>query len=245
MVSDTAASPPARRRRGGGENGSIYDAIREAILTGRYSPGERLVESRLAEEFGVSRTRIRDGLARLEAERLVSPAGNRGLIVTQPSSRDMEESYALRLLLEGFAARTAASTITTGELEQLHEIQRQMMEAEQAGRGAKGHERLELVRRVTELNTQFHRLIQQAARNGRLEQILRSVVDVPLMFRSFYWYSDRELAEAAQDHAEILTAIEAGDGNRADELMKRHITRGLNTLRREIARAQQALGADE
>jgi DNA-binding GntR family transcriptional regulator len=243
-LTETEAGAPRRRKRSAGENGSIYDAIREAILAGRYAPGERLVESRLADEFGVSRTRIRDGLARLEAERLVSPAGNRGLVVTQPSSRDMEESYALRLLLEGFAARTAASTITTGELEQLHDVHQQMLDAEEAGRGAAGHDRLELIRHVTELNTQFHRLIQQAARNSRLEQTLRGVVDVPLMFRSFYWYSDRELSEAAQDHADILQAIEASDGERADELMKRHITRGLNTLRREISRANTAASTD-
>src|SRR6266508_956265 len=114
-----------------GETGSIYDSIREGILSGRYASGERLIESRLATEFGVSRTRIRDALARLHADHLLSPAGNRGLRVRPLSTRDIEEIYALRLLLEGYAAKAAASTITTRELDQLRDLQQRMISAEQ------------------------------------------------------------------------------------------------------------------
>jgi DNA-binding GntR family transcriptional regulator len=218
------------------ETGSIYDSIREGILSGRYASGERLIESRLATEFGVSRTRIRDALARLHADHLLSPAGNRGLRVRPLSTRDIEEIYALRLLLEGYAAKAAASTITTRELDQLRDLQKRMISAEQLDTAANGVDRLDAIRTVTDLNNEFHRLIQRASRNTRLETLLRTIVSVPLVFQSFYWYSDRELAESCAEHEEILRALEKRDAVAAQTLMERHITRGLNTLLRESSR---------
>lgn len=231
------SAPPAKGDRDARpvDNGTIYDAIREGILTGRYTPGERLIEARLAEEFGVSRTRIRDALARLHADNLVAPAPNRGLVVRPLTTRDIEEIYALRLLLEGHAAHMAAANITTQELVQLHEIQDRMIEVERSAQGGKDEDRLAMIRTVTDLNNEFHRLIQRASRNSRLESLLRIIVSVPLVFQSFYWYSDRELAESCAEHGEILRALEERDGPRAETLMRRHITRGLNTLRRELS----------
>jgi DNA-binding GntR family transcriptional regulator len=237
--------PAGRARTAGGDGrigregasaqgGSIYDAIREGILTGRHTPGERLIEARLAEEFGVSRTRIRDALARLQSDHLVSPAPNRGLVVRQLSARDIEEISALRMLLEGYAARAAATTITTRELDQLAEMHERMAEVERAAIGATGDERLTMIRTVTDINNAFHRLIQVASRNSRLETTLRAIVSVPLVFQSFYWYSDHELAESHAEHQQILDALSGRDGPRAEALMQRHITRGLNTLLREV-----------
>jgi DNA-binding GntR family transcriptional regulator len=216
------------------ENGSIYEAIREGILAGRYSPGERLIESRLAGEFGVSRTRIRDALARLHADHMVAPAPNRGLVVRPLSSRDIEEIYALRLLLEGFAANAAAASITTRELDELYALHTRMLEIEASGAGQDQAQRLAMVRTVTDLNNEFHRGIQRASRNSRLESLLRTIVSVPLVFQSFYWYSDRELAESSSEHAAILEALKERDGAQAEALMRRHITRGFNTILREL-----------
>lgn len=219
------------------QNGPIYDAIRENILTGKYAPGERLIETRLAAEFGVSRTRIRDALARLHTDRLVSSAPNRGLVVRPLSSRDIEEIYALRLLLEGSAANVAATNITTRELDELRDLHIRIVELEHSSHATSDEEHLNIVRAVTDLNNAFHRLIQGASRNSRLETLLNTIVSVPLVFQSFYWYSQRELAESCAEHGEILRALEERNGAHAEELMKRHITRGLNTLLREMARS--------
>src|SRR5690606_3687033 len=97
----------------------VYREIREAILAGKHPPGERLIEARLAADLGVSRTRIRDTLARLEAEHLVARAPNRGVMVRKLTSPDIEEIYDLRLLLESYGARKAAVNITTPEIEDL------------------------------------------------------------------------------------------------------------------------------
>jgi DNA-binding GntR family transcriptional regulator len=217
------------------ENGSIYESIREGILTGRYAPGERLIEARLAEEFGVSRTRIRDALARLHTDHMVAPAPNRGLVVRPLSSRDIEEIYALRLLLEGFAVNAAAANITTRELDQLYALHNRMLEVEQSVMaGQSDEERLASIRTVTDINNEIHRGIQRASRNRRLESLLRTIVSLPLVFQSFYWYSDRELAESSREHAEILEALKERDGVLAESLMRRHISRGFNTILREL-----------
>lgn len=216
-------------------NRVIYESLREGILTGRYMPGERLIEARLAEEFGVSRTRIRDALARLQADNLVAPAQNRGLIVRPLTMHDIEEIYALRLLLEGYAAHTAASNITTQELIKLSELQNQMMDVERSIREGSGADRSNQIRVITDLNNEFHRLIQRASRNSRLESLLRMIVSVPLVFQSFHWYSDEEIAESCAEHGEILQALEERDGPRAEALMRKHIMRGFNTLRRELS----------
>ena len=213
----------------------VYGAIRESILAGRHAPGERLIEARLATDLRVSRTRVRDALARLEAEHIVARAPNRGVMVRPVTLSDIEETYSLRLLLEGFAARQAALNITTPEIERLRGVQDRMEEAELGmAKATTADERLHVIREVTECNNEFHRLIQQASRNSRLQRVVRTVVDVPLVFRSFYWYTESELNEAAHEHREIIAALLSRDGDRSEALMRAHITRGLNTLRREI-----------
>lgn len=214
----------------------VYGAIRESILAGRHAPGGRLIEARLATDLGVSRTRVRDALARLEAEHIVARAPNRGVMVRPFTVSDIEETYSLRLLLEGFGARMAAANITTPEIERLRAVQNRMEEIERAmATVPPGEERLVFIREVTELNNEFHRVIQLASRNSRLQQVVRMVVDVPLVFRSFYWYTESELSEAAREHEQIIEALVARDGDRSEALMRAHITRGLNTLRREIS----------
>ena len=217
------------------DQGFIYESIRRAILDGRYEPGDRLVESQLAAELGVSRTRIREALSRLETERLIASLPTRGHVVRRLGRRDMEELYALRLELEGYAARTAAETITLRELDELRAIHTRMVEIERVNTDGSRSAKLEKIRKVTDVNNEFHRLIQQASRNRRLEGILRTVVERPLVFQSFYWYSDSELAESLAEHEGILKALNERNGALAEALMKQHISRGLRTLLREMA----------
>src|SRR5581483_2428649 len=99
-----------------------------------------------------------------------------------------------------YAANVAASNITTRELDELAELHNRMAEVEHLLPAGSDQERLAMIRTVTDLNNEFHRLIQRASRNSRLESLLRTVVSVPLVFQSFYWYSDRELAESCAEH---------------------------------------------
>jgi DNA-binding GntR family transcriptional regulator len=86
----------------------VENVLRQAIMTGRYAPGERLIERELCETLGVSRTSVREALRKLEAEKLVHIVPNKGPIVAIISPQEAAELYALRGLLEGFAAREFA-----------------------------------------------------------------------------------------------------------------------------------------
>ena len=213
----------------------VYTAIRGAILDGTVQPGSRLVESRLATDLGVSRTRIRDALARLEAELLVAPSAGRGLVVRPLSTQDLEEGYAMRLLLEGYAAAQAATHITREELDTLAAINDQMSALETDGIGKTGDERRLMVVALAELNNQFHGLIHTASRNSRVRELVRTVVDVPLVFKSFFWYTDSELRESCADHRRILQGLRIHDTTESEIAIRDHIARGLNTLRRELS----------
>lgn len=214
-----------------GTSDLIYRRIREDILTGHFKPGERVVESRLAERYCVSRTPIREALARLNADHLVISAPKRGLVVSRLGSAELIERYAIRQLLEGYAAALAAQNITAEELRNLRSIVADMREAATPAAAAQRIEdREEAIHRLSALNNQFHAGIQRAGRNGLLEEITRSVVDVPLVQQSFSLYSDADTAASIDEHAEAIEAIERGESAEAEAIIRKHIHRGLNAI---------------
>jgi DNA-binding GntR family transcriptional regulator len=94
----------------------IYEQLRAGILNGDFQPGERLVELRLADKLGVSRTPLREALRRLEAEGLVKALPQGGLAVSEPDAAEIEELFGVREVLEAYAARLAAEKAGTQEL---------------------------------------------------------------------------------------------------------------------------------
>jgi len=89
----------------------VYDTIREAIQIGRYAPGQRLIADELAQELGTSRMPVREALRRLEVAGLVSITPHRGAVVSELSEQEIVEIYHIRAVLEGLAARLAASLL--------------------------------------------------------------------------------------------------------------------------------------
>src|SRR5437867_8366947 len=100
-------------------SGAATEVIRQAILDGRLEPGRRLKEEELARELGISRTPVREALLVLQAEGLVDAAPNRGAVVRAHDAVDLDDLYQLRALLEGYAARRAASRITLNQIASL------------------------------------------------------------------------------------------------------------------------------
>lgn len=199
-----------------------YAEIRARILNGAFRPHERLIEERLARELGMSRTPIRQALTRLEAEGLVTLIPNRGAIVCSYSVQDVVEIYDLRALLEGHAARRAASEITGNELDRLRKLVEGMegfsLEA------FPSHE--EAVRWFTARNNEFHHTIHLASRNQRLVELLSRTIQIPLVYRSFFGYTPKEYALSNYYHRKIMQALEQRDGDQAEVLMRVHIYQG-------------------
>ena len=193
-----------------------YTLILEAIDTGIYRPGDRLVESELADRFGVSRTPIREALQRLETQSLLTRDG-RSLIVASLDHNQLSELYVVRAELEGLAARLAARHATAEEARVL----RDMVEADQALLGnPKG---------LARANRRFHKQIHLASHNRYLVQQL------DLVHRSMALMATTSLAAvgrgevALDEHAAIVTAIEKRDEMAAYAALREHISKAFIT----------------
>ncbi len=197
------------------------ERLRALILTGEYGPDERLIEEQLADRLGVSRTPVRQALAMLEAEGLVEITPNRGATVRSFSVDDVWDIYDLRAVLEGHAARRAAGRIENGELERLRELAGEM---ERLPGRFDDHE--EESRALVALNQEFHGTIVEASRNRRLERLINRTVEIPLMFKAFFWYTPHERTISNHYHRQILEALENGDADRAEIIMREHVYEG-------------------
>ncbi len=203
------------------------ELIRAAIVEGRLQPGERLKEERLARELGVSRTPVREALLFLEAEGAVVLQPNRGATVRRYTPAEIREAYDLRALLEGHAARRAAERITDEALDALT-ASCERFEALRAGEVA------ELARE----NHLFHHTILEAAGSERLGSMVRGVVELPLVYKAFFWYSPEQQRLSAHHHRRLERALRDRDARRAELLMQEHVFEARDFLVEELERAQ-------
>lgn len=193
-----------------------YQLILQAIDDGIYRPGDRLVESELAERFGVSRTPVREALQRLETQSLLTRDG-RSLIVASLDHNQLAELYVVRAELEALAARLAAKHATVEEVSVLRgmiEDDRQLVNDPAA---------------LSRANKRFHKLIHLASHNRFL------VRQLDLVHRSMALLATTSLeavgrGEAAlAEHDAIVEAIANGNGDAADEALRQHISRAFET----------------
>lgn len=199
----------------------VFERLRRSILEGEYGPNERLIEEQLAEKIGVSRTPIRQALTMLEAEGLVEIVPNKGAMVCSFSAEEVWDIYDLRAVLEGHAARRAAGRIGTDDLERLRALADEM-----EGLVGRYDDHEDEIRRLVVLNQEFHGAIVAASRNKRLEILIRRTVQIPLMFKAFYWYGPHERTISNHYHRQILIALQSGDADRAEIVMREHVYEG-------------------
>jgi DNA-binding GntR family transcriptional regulator len=197
----------------------VAKEIREAILTGRFQPGERLAELRLARDFRVSRNPVREALRELEADGLIEISPRRGAAVSVIPREEAEEVVELRAILESWTARVAArrrDPATIAALERVVALTEEAM-------AAQNHDEL------GPLNARFHDLIAEAGRNRILGDLVRSLRE---RTRTTIPRTDIDRPKRIWDeHAEILAAIKAGDEEQAASRALRHTRRtGMNWL---------------
>ena len=190
----------------------VKDYLIDAIVKGVIPAGERIVETRIARQLGVSQAPVREAIRELDLMGLVETEPFRGSYVRKLSRGDLEEVYAVRANLEGMAAAVAARKMSDDELADLAGMVARMEEA--AARGD--------VRGMIAEDVLFHQRIVEAAGNRFLARLWTIVRMANWTFVTTRLAQDR-LAELAQRHREVLRALEARDPLAAEQAMRAHM----------------------
>lgn len=201
-----------------------YRTIRRQILVGERRGGEWLREGEVAAAIGVSRTPVREALRRLAAEGLVRHEPNRGVQVEDWGVGDLDEIFSLRSQLEPWGCGLAATT-GLADHDLLGELADRMEEEARRKRPD--------LDAITDLNNRFHRLVLEASGNGRLVGMVSTVVEVPLVWRTFSHYSPEAMRRSLAHHHEIVEALRAGDAQWAESVMRSHVRAAWVSLRDE------------
>jgi DNA-binding GntR family transcriptional regulator len=191
---------------------AAYLRIRDRIVSLEMPPGSVVQEARLRKDLQIGRTPIREALQRLALENLVKSIPHRGTFVTDVNITDLARITEVRVVLESHAARLAAERLLASDKAAI----RDLLEVLESGGVTDQRELMRLDQRI-------HRQIYRAARNSFLESTLERYLNLSL--RLWYLVLDREvrLREAVVEHVELLRAVLAGDGSRAEDGMRRHV----------------------
>jgi DNA-binding GntR family transcriptional regulator len=195
----------------------VCEELREMIMDGRLVGGTRLKETALSRKVGTSRTPIREALVQLESEGLVVRMPHAGAIVRTLDERDVEDAFQLRALLEGYGAAYAAQRLTEEQIRELENLCDEMEGPLERG----GDQRA--VAYVLERNDRFHRIILEASGNRRLTVALRATMEIPRVYKSYYWYSEQERQRSFLYHRELIEAFRNRDPLWAEATMKSHV----------------------
>jgi len=202
-----------------------YAMILDAIDRGRYAPGARLVETELAERFGVSRTPIREALGRLETQGVVTHDGRRGLVVASLDHNQLGELYEVRMVVEGLAARLAARHAAREEQAILRALVEDSRELIHDGEGLRDN------------NRRFHRQIHLASHNRFLNNMLEGIRRTMPLLTGVSLSDPIRGAETVDEHDAIVRAIEGRDEDAADAAARAHISKAFEMrLRIEAGR---------
>ncbi|WP_213422481.1 GntR family transcriptional regulator [Bhargavaea massiliensis] len=191
-------------KSGGAAQTLAYEKIREQIVTGVYPGGTKLIEERLAEEIGVSRTPVREAIRRLEQEGLV-----RRKKVFKPSAKELRDHFRMRILIEAHAAKMAAVYMMD---EHLEDLKKTVVEArENTGDSAA----------VVKENKRFHDLIVRETRNPVMIDTVNRMQSIIYLFSRAVVINKRP--GLLDEHAAICDAISARDAEKAGRLMEEHL----------------------
>lgn len=190
----------------------VYEQLYEAILSGRFKPGEHLVLEDLADEFGTSRTPLREAIRRLQTEGLVDFAPHRGAVVADLSVEELIELYHIRAVLDGLAARLATENLSDTELTELRSIyedtQRELDPSNPV--------------RFEEFNRKFHEIIYQGANAPSLYEMITNLYTKTARHRHLSLRSPGRVQDVMAEHHRIVDALMARDAEMAERRAREH-----------------------
>jgi DNA-binding GntR family transcriptional regulator len=198
----------------------VFENLKQAIIRGEMAPGDRLVESRLADALDISRTPVREAIHKLEREGLLRRLPKGGFVVMNLSREDIEETIGIRCVLESYAARLAAENYTEQDLLPLEEKIREFQKFLDEGQ----------LDELPRINTEFHNLFYALSRSPKLIKMINDLRDQISRFRKILLKNDKLAEGSNEDHKKMLEAIRERDVNRVERVVKQHIARGLRIV---------------
>lgn len=183
-----------------------YETLRDQILSGQIDTQTKLTETKLAEKLNISRTPIRAAMARLTEEGLIKDK-----YVTVPTEADIRHIFQVRSILEGFAASYCADFISQEALQQLKKCVQLAQEQD-------GEQRLKA-------NYEFHQIMVEETHNPEIVKIINRMQSIIYLMRKTVTLQHRP--HLIDEHQQIYQAIAAGDGAKAESLVKSHLAKDL------------------
>jgi GntR family transcriptional regulator, rspAB operon transcriptional repressor len=216
------ARAPSRPRRY--LTNEVYEALRRAIVEREFDPGEPLTEQALCRRFAVSRTPVREALARLERDHLVRVVPKKGAFVRTLSHDEIRELYQIREGLEALAVRLAAPRIDPEELRGF-EIRFQALRTRGASVGYP---------EVRALGHEFHSFLHKSAGNSKLIELLEGIREQVRSVWTMSILAPRRAQALVREHLGIIRALHRGDVRSAEQLMGQHVRRVRDTIFRLV-----------
>jgi DNA-binding GntR family transcriptional regulator len=204
----------------------IVEFIKDAVISGRLKPGERVPEQEIAENFGISRTPIREAFRQLESEGFISLIPRKGAVVSPITDKDVREFYAIKSLLEGHAAGTACGALSGRDIRRLENLNEAMEKCAERD-DVKGFFRLD---------NAFHDTFLQACGNDKLCALVHSLVQQFERFRVTALSLPGRMKESVNQHREIIEAFRKSDAELVERLVRANAEKGRDVLVDEILR---------
>ncbi len=198
----------------------VAERLRQRIFAHELTPGTWIDEQKLAEQYGISRTPLREALKVLASEGLVELKPRRGCYVTEISHQDVDDIFPLMALLEGRCAEDAVREADKADVDALKVIHGNLEKAAREGR----------IDAFFEANQEFHRRIQELANNRWMLSVIQDLRKVLKMSRMHSLFLEGRLQQSLEEHRAIMAAIEAGDAARAGKAMHDHLLSGREAL---------------
>jgi DNA-binding GntR family transcriptional regulator len=198
----------------------VFENLKNAIVKGDIPPGGRLIESRLAETLGISRTPVREAIHKLEREGYLKKLARGGFSVLGLSREDVEETFGIRSVLESYAARLATQKHRKTDLKPL----------EKKIKLYQKHLELKDLDALPDINTEFHDLLYALSRSPKLIHMIHNLRDQIYRFRQLILRDEKLAKMSNDDHKDMLERIRQGDADGVERLVKEHLDRGKNAV---------------
>ena len=207
----------------------VYRVLKSKITKGSFEPGSKVLEGRIAEQMGISRTPVREAIRELAAEGFVTLSPNQGVVVRSVSAESIREVLQIHSVLEGLAARLSCEVINEEDLKELENYVNKMEKfANKRDSSA-----------YSEVDLKFHELIVNTCRNKRLIQMRKNISDQAQRCRISSLRIPRRLKESLEEHQKILEAFKTKDSKKTERVNQKHIENALKNILNNVVEKKE------